>query len=103
MEPETNPIDLSVLDPTRDPRRFDAAVANIAQRAIELRRLRRVVVRRGAIAFAVAMAAALVLWFSAPRREPQHTSRNVDILEWATRDVQASDLLELELGGSHAQ
>jgi hypothetical protein len=99
MEPE--PIDLSSLDPTRDQARFDATVARIAERAIELRRLRRAVVRRGAIAFAVAMAAALLLWFSAPRREAAPPSRGVDILDWATRDVQASDVLEL--GGSHAQ
>lgn len=101
MEPEPEPIDLAVLDPTRDAARFDSAVARVAQRAIELRRLRRVVVRRGAIAFAVAMAAALVLWFTAPRRTAPPAARNADILDWATRDVQSSDVLEL--GGSHAQ
>jgi hypothetical protein len=101
MEPEPDPIDLSSLDPTRDAARFEAMASRIAARAIELRRLRRAVVRRGAIAVAVAMAAALVLWFSAPRREAPPASRGVDILDWATRDVHASDVLEL--GGSHAQ
>jgi hypothetical protein len=101
MEPEPEAIDLTSLDPTRDAARFDATVARIAQRAIELRRLRRAVVRRGAIAVVVAMAAALVLWFSAPRRAAPPPTRDVDILDWATRDVNASDVLEL--GGSHAQ
>ena len=101
MEPEPEPIDLAVLDPTRDAARFDSAVARVAQRAIELRRLRRAVVRRGAIAFAVAMAAALVLWFTAPRRSTPRAAHSVEILDWATRDVQTSDVLEL--GGSHAQ
>ena len=99
---EAEPVDLSSLDPTRDAAHFDATVARIAQRAIELRRLRRAVVRRGGIAFVVAMAAALVLWFSAPRRAaPPAAAPSVDILDWATRDVHASDLLEL--GGLHAQ
>jgi hypothetical protein len=101
MEPEPDSIDLSSLDPARDHARFDATVTRIAERAIELRRLRRAVMWRGAIAFAVAMAAALLLWFSAPRRESPAPSRSVDMLDWATRDVHASDVLEL--GGSHAQ
>lgn len=113
MEPEPSPIDLAVLDPTRDPTRFDGAVARIAQRAIELRRLRRAVMRRGIVAVAVAMAAGLLLWFSAPRREAhvQPRAHQQDILDWALRDVQASDVLELggaasavtERGGSHAE
>lgn len=104
MEPEPERIDLAVLDPTRDAQRFDGAVARIAQRAIELRRLRRAVMRRGIVAVAVAMAAGLLLWFSAPRREVPEQPRaqqRQDILDWAVRDVQASDVLEL--GGSHAQ
>ncbi len=101
MEPEPDPIDLAILDPSREPARFDATVARVAHRAIELRRMRRTVVRRGAIACAVAMAAALVLWFSAPRRQPPAQAREPDLLDWATRDVGASDVLEL--GGSHAQ
>ena len=99
---EAEPVDLSSLDPTRDAAQFDANVARIAQRGMELRRLRRAVVRRGAVAFVVAMAAALVLWFAAPRRAaPPAASRSVDILDWATREVHASDVLEL--GGLHAQ
>ena len=101
MEPEPEPIDLAVLDPTRDAARWGSTVARVAQRAIDLRRLRRAVVRRGAIAFALAMAAALVLWFTAPRRTAPAAAHTVDILDWATGDVQTSDVLEL--GGSHAQ
>ena len=104
MEPEPDPIDLAVLDPSRDGARFDATVSRIAQRAVELRRLRRAVVRRGAIALAVAMAAALLLWFTAPKRaEPQSTVRaaSPDILDWATRDVQPEELLII--GGGHAE
>jgi hypothetical protein len=102
MEPEPDRIDLAVLDPARDAVRFDATVARIASRALELRCLRRAVVRRGALAFAVAMAAALVLWFSAPRRAtPPPRATSPDLLDWATRDVGANDVLDL--GGSHAQ
>jgi hypothetical protein len=101
MEPEPDRIDLSVLDPGRDTARFDGAVERIAQRAIELRRLRRAVVRRGAVAFALAMAAGLVLWFSAPHREPPAARRAPDLLDWATRDVSPADVLDL--GVTHAQ
>jgi hypothetical protein len=94
------PVDLSALDPKRDAVRFDAQVARIAQRAIELRRLRRVVVRRGVTAFAIAMAAGLALWFASPKRVAMPV-RHPDLLDWATRDVDASDVLQL--GGSHAQ
>jgi len=105
MEPEPDSIDLAVLDPTRDGARFDATASRIAQRAVELRRLRRAVVRRGATAFAVAMAAALLLWFTAPRRaEPQRDgarSASPDILDWAMRDAKPDELLLL--GGGHAE
>ena len=101
MEPEPDPIDLSVLDPTRDAARFDASVSRVAQRAVELRRLRRAVVRRGAVAVAIAMAAALLLWFTAPRRAAPQQAASPDILDWANRDVQPEELLSL--GGGHAQ
>ncbi len=102
MEPEPEPVDLSSLDPTRDAGRFDAAVARVAARALELHRLRRAVVRRGVVGFAVALAAALLLWFTAPRRDaPAPARTSSDILDWAMRDVSANDVLEL--GGSHAQ
>jgi hypothetical protein len=104
MEQEPDPIDFAALDPSRDPERFTATAARIAQRAIELRRLRRAVVRRGTVAFAVAMAAGLVIWFTAPHREPAGATsraRSNDVLDWAMRDIEAGELLEL--GGSHAQ
>jgi len=95
MEPEPDRIDLSVLDPGR----WDDVAARVAQRGRELRRLRRAVLRRGIVAVVVAAAAALALWFGAPKREAPRPRG--DILEWATRDVTADDVLQL--GGSHAQ
>jgi hypothetical protein len=94
------PVDLSALDPARDVTRFDAQVTRIAARAIESRRLRRAVVRRGVTAFAIAMAAGLALWFASPKRTVA-APRRTDLLDWATRDVRADDVLEL--GGNHAQ
>ena len=93
---DDQPIDLSVLDP----RPTDATVARIAQRAIALRRLRRVVVRRGITALAIAMAAGIALWLAAPKRHVE-SRRTPDLLDWATRDVGADDVLGL--GGNHAQ
>jgi hypothetical protein len=92
---DEQPVDLSVLDP----RHGDAVVARIAQRAIELRKLRRAVVRRGVVAFAIAMAAALVLWFTAPKPTVATQPPSNDLLDWATRDIDANDVL----GVSHAQ
>ena len=99
-EPEEAPVDLSVLDPQRNAPRFDATVSRIAERAIELRRLRRAIVRRGAVAFAIAMAAALVLWFAAPKRHVVEP-RSPDLLDFAERDIDANDVLGY--GGGHAQ
>src|SRR5512143_552094 len=65
MEPEPDRIDLSSLDPSRDAERWDAVASRVATRAIELRRLRRAVVRRGTVAVVLAAAAGLALWFSA--------------------------------------
>lgn len=97
---DDRPIDLSVLDPQRHPG-FEQTVSRVAQRAIELRRLRRAVVRRGLTALAFAMAAAVALWMAAPRR-PAQAPRTPDVLDWALRDdVGARDVLEL--GGGHAQ
>ncbi len=98
MEPE--PIDLSVLDPRRNATRFDAAVNRIAQRALEVRRLRRAVVRRGLVALALATAAGVVLWLSAPRPQPP-APQPIDVLDWATRDLSAADVLAA--GGGHAE
>lgn len=94
-------VDLSVLDPSRDESRWNAAIGNVAARALELRRLRRAVMRRGMIALAMSAAAALLVWMLAPRREPEARApktQSVDMLEWASRrgDV-------LELGGDYAQ
>jgi hypothetical protein len=92
---DEQPIDLSVLDPHPT----DATVARIAQRAIELRRFRRAIVRRGVSALAIAMAAGIALWLAAPKRSVE--THAPDLLDWATRDVGADDVLGL--GGTHAQ
>lgn len=97
---DEHPIDLSVLDPRRDEARFTATAARVAQRAALLRRLRRAVVRRGVTALAIAMAAGIVLWFAAPKRTAS-APHAPDLLDWATRDVGADDVLGL--GGRHAQ
>lgn len=99
MEPETEPLDLSVLDPARDSARWDRTIARVADRARELRRLRRMVARRGAVAVMLAAAAALALWFTAPRRHPVEPTRS-SILDWAVRDVEPNELLEI--GGGDA-
>lgn len=106
MEPEPDRIDLSSLDPSRDEKRWDAVASRVATRAIELRRLRRTVMRRGAIAVALAAAAGLALWLSAPRRQVRahvpSTTRSGDLFDWANRsDVDPYELFEL--GGDHAQ
>jgi hypothetical protein len=94
MEPEPENVDLSVLDPRRDGARWDRMVENVAARAVEQRRLRLRAVRRGAIAAVMAIAAALAVWFGAPKRDPvTHTSG--DLLEWAVRDVEPSEVLGL--------
>ena len=106
MEPEPDmpaAVDLNPLAP----RHTDAVYARIAARAKELHELRRAVVRRGAIAAVLAVAAAFVFWLSAPHRDvaPTHAptmQRSHDILELGMRsDVDPYELLDL--GGSHAQ
>ena len=103
-EPDMQPaVDLSSLAPRHD----DAVYARIAARAVELRRLRRAVVRRGAVAVVLAAAAALVFWLSAPPQAPrmtthEHAGSRGDLLELGMRtDVDPYELFDL--GGSHAQ
>src|SRR5438067_911628 len=95
------------LDPLA-PRHADAVYARVAARAIELRNLRRAVVRRAAVAAILAVAAAFVFWLSAPRAAQQPApslkmhARSGDILDLGMRtDVDPYELLDL--GGSHAQ
>ena len=103
MESEPDRIDLSVLDPTRNASRWNAAVGNVAARALELRRVRRTIMRRGMIALAMSAAAALLVWMLAPSREVSRQpvasdTQHVDMLDWATRQGDV-----LELGGGYAQ
>ncbi len=95
MEPEPERVDLATLDPARATPQWSAAIASVVARGLARRRR---LVRRGMVAVIVAAAAGALLWFSAPRREvaPRPT-----MLDWATRDVGAEDVLSL--GGSYAQ
>ena len=105
MEPEPDmpaAVDLQSLAP----RHTDAVYARVAARAVELLKLRRAVVRRGAIVAVLAVAAAFVFWLSAPHRDDRHAQptmqRSHDILDLGMRsDVDPYELLDL--GGSHAQ
>jgi hypothetical protein len=94
MEPELE-VDLSPLDPGD----WAARASKVAARGLELRRLRRTVVRRGAVALVLA-AAGLVILLSAPRRT-EVPRPHADLLDWAVRDVSPADVLDLEV--SHAQ
>lgn len=101
MEPEPD-VPAAVALPSLAARHDDAVYARIAARAVELRRLRRAVVRRGAIAVVLAAAAAVVFWLSTPPRQEPAPARRGDILDLGMRgDVDPYELLEL--GGTHAQ
>ena len=95
MEPEPDKVDLSSLDPARAAPRWNAAITSVAARGLARRRR---LVRRGMVAVIVAAAAGALLWFSAPRHAPPPRP---SVLDWATRDVGAEDVLSL--GGSYAQ
>jgi hypothetical protein len=104
MEPEPNmPAEPAVDLSTLAPRHGDAVYARVAARAIELRKLRRAVVRRGAVAVVLAAAAAVVFYLSAPRHDSSaRPSRGGDLLDLGLRgDVDPFELLDL--GGTHAQ
>jgi hypothetical protein len=96
MEPEPERVDLSSLDPSRDAERWQRAVASVAARGQERRRLRRAIVRRGAVAVVLAAAAGIAMWWSAPR--PQPIAESPDILDWAVRDVQPNEVLGIGVG-----
>lgn len=103
MEPEPDRVDLSPLDPSRDKIKWQTSSARIATRAAELRKLRRKVVRRAAVAVVLSAAAGITLWLSAPRHRAAPPRRHGgDMLDWATRDnVDPYELLDLGVG--HAQ
>lgn len=106
---DDDPVDLSALDPARDPARWNALVAGVAARAATRRRasLARAVTGYGIPAFALAAAAALAIWLFAPARGAPaiaaETYSESDVLAgWALRgDPDGAGLLS-SLGGSHA-
>jgi len=100
-EPEPEPIDLSALDPSRDRSRWDRMIAQVADRSVEAARIWRTVVRRGTVGVVVAAAAALALWWSAPRNKPAPTAPDQAMasLDWALRDLGPDELLGIEAAG----
>ncbi len=100
MEPEPDRIDLAPLDPSADAARWERSIASVAARGREERRLRRAIVRRGGFAVVLAAAAGLVVWLSAPRHDA--APPRADILDWAVRDVQPSEVLGIG-GNDHAR
>ena len=107
MEPEPDMPEPAVDLTPLAPRHSDAVYARVAARAIELRKLRRAVVRRGAIAVVLAAAAAVDFYLSAPRHDANISSARPsrgggDLLDLGLRgDVDPFELLDL--GGTHAQ
>ena len=100
MEPEPDRIDFGSLDPAASPT-WDRTVASVAARGAEQRRLRRTIVRRGIAAVVLAAAAGIIVWLSAPHRDPAPQHR-ADILDWAVGDVSPNAVLQLG-GNDHAQ
>jgi hypothetical protein len=94
-----NPVDLSSLDPARDPARWDRIVAATAARARARRSLSREVVRRGVPEFVLAAAAAAVIWLARPRAAPAPTRAPADVLATWAMDGGEIDPRELLLAG----
>jgi len=100
-------VDLSALDPARDPARWNALVTAAAARAAARRRasLARTVAGYGIPAFALAAAAALAIWVLAPARGAPaittETDNASDVLAgWALQGVPDGAGLLSSLGGS---
>jgi hypothetical protein len=101
-------VDLSALDPERDPARWEARIlaAAASARAAARRRtsLSRTLAGYGIPAFALAAAAALAIWLLAPRRGApamprEHSSESDGLVGWALRgDPDGAGLLS-SLGG----
>jgi hypothetical protein len=90
MEPDpVQRIDLAPLDPGG----WQAKSAALAARALVQRRLRRTVVVRGSIALAVSLAAAVVLWLSAPRPRPRAAQSSPSLLDWTMHDTDPTEVL----------
>jgi hypothetical protein len=89
MEPEPQPVDLKPLDPGG----WAARSAALAARALEQRRIRRTVVVRGSIALALSMAAALVLWLSAPKPSVPAPTSAPSLLDWANHNADPTEVL----------
>ena len=95
MQPDPERVDLSVLDVPH----FERAAASVAERALALRRFRRVVTRRAVTTAVLVAAAAVMLWLSAPRRPP--AAARADVLSWAVGPTSPEQVLAV--GGNYAQ
>lgn len=100
-------VDLSALDPARDPARWNALVTAVAARAAARRRasLARALAGYGLPAFALAAAAALAIWVLAPTRGSPALTTETDnasdgLAGWALRGIPDGAGLLSSLGGS---
>lgn len=94
MTSDEDRINLSPLDPGN----WQQKSAALAARALEMRRFRRAVVVRGMTALALSAAAALALWFAAPKpqtqvAQPTAASHSTDLLNWAVTNADPTEAL----------
>jgi hypothetical protein len=109
-----DPVDLSALDPARDPDRWNAMIAKTAARAAARREasLSRTLARWGAPAFVLAAAAAVTIWLLAPPRGvggpgsegpgrgEAYSSPSDGLVGWAMRGDADGAALMSSLGGA---
>jgi len=107
-EGDDDRVDLSALDPARDPARWNTLVTTVSARAAARRRasLSRVLAGHAVPAFALAAAAALAIWVFAPARGVPATttetySESDGLAGWALRGSPDGAGLLTSLGGSH--
>jgi hypothetical protein len=100
-------VDLSALDPARDPARWSSLVTAVAARAAARRRtsLSRALARQAIPAFALATAAAVAIWVLAPARgAPVATtetySESEGLAGWALHGTPDGEGLLTSLGGT---
>ncbi len=99
-------VDLSALDPARDPARWDALIAGAVARAAARRRasLSRALAGYAIPAFTLAAAAALAIWVLAPARGAPAlvdapASESDGLAGWALRGIPDGAGLLSSLGG----
>lgn len=111
----SNPIDFSPLDPSRDPRRWEAAVRSVVDRGIAARTKREAFGHQLLLlarpALAVAASAALAIWVGAAawtEEEDDPRTQTADsalvLSQWAaTSDAPSANRILEVLGGRHVK